>query len=76
VVIGFYADRIDHADIQFARDNHRRRHSTTGNGNNGTPRATAFWALAIKTPSKRTRIAVKLIPAYVKSFFVGQAFGH
>src|SRR6056297_1886802 len=75
MIVAFDADRIDHADVEFACDDHRRGHAPAGDGDDRAP-AALVRAVALQAPRKGTGVAVQLVPADVKTFFMGQAVGH
>ena len=71
MIVALDADCIDHADVEFARNNHGRRHAAAGDGDHGLPRA-IIGALSVEPPGQCTGIAVELIPTDVKSLFMWQ----
>ena len=72
MIIRFYADCIDHANIQFAGHDHRGGHTAACDRHHGPPRSTSR-SLPIQPPSQCARIAVQLIPTDVKAFFMWQS---
>ena len=72
MVVAFHADRIDRADVQFARDDHRGGQPAAGDRDHSLPPA-VVRPLAVEPPGKRAAVAVDLVPADVEAFFMGQA---
>ena len=62
VVVGFHADRIDDADVQFPRNDAGRDHAAAGDGDDGFPSAIRFRAPFVQPPRQRPAVAVHLVP--------------
>ena len=70
VVVAFHRDRIDHADIKLARDHCRRYQSAPRDPQHAAP-AAILGPFAIQPPRQRAGIAMQLVPADMKAFFMG-----
>jgi len=61
-MIGFHRDRIDHADVQLAADDHGGHQPAAGDADHSLPRPAFARTLAIQPPGQRARVAVDLVP--------------
>ena len=73
--IGLDRDRVDDADVQLARHDHRGDHAAAGDRHHRPPFAAPRGRGILQAPCQGAGIAVQLIPAYVKAAFMGQAVG-
>jgi hypothetical protein len=75
-MIGLHRDRIDHPDVQLARDDHRRNQPAARDRHHGLPGAPCLGPLPLQPPGQRAGVAVDLVPADMEPLFMRQAVIH
>ena len=68
VVIAGDADRLDQADVEFARDDRRRHQAAAGDADDRLERPRL-----VQPPGQRARVAVELVPGHRERSFPGAA---
>jgi hypothetical protein len=76
VVVAFHADRIDQADVELPRDDHRGRHAAARDRHDRAPGPAFAGPALVQPPGQRARIAVDLVPGDVKALLVRQRVDH
>ena len=69
-LVGPDGNRIDGADVQFARDDHGGHQAPARHGHDGAPVG------PVQAPGQGSGVAMQLVPADMETFFVGQAVDH